>query len=277
MSELWSVFTSLELFALMAYPTSKDSRDKHIANRVAKIKEEWPELNAEQVGDGKRPEGWSIEKWQIFAREYLDQIHSELDIAFSEKGGISSLLCSPNYEKVKTDFDLNCYKGRLAGCVLFWIRRIADSKLASGASINKAVFMTEEVTGKYLLKTIKAKKWPLNQSFIRQDAWLGFKSVSPLWAALECWVHWKKPADYSPFLPNGFIRFISLANNYKEFGVSHFPRAQKIPTLLSEETWPKSEKLMLIDLTLKPSPLSDKELKTLNTYQAPDNYLSSHP
>ena len=78
MSELWSVFTSLELFALMAYPTCKDSRDKHIANRVAKMKEEWPELNVELACNGKRPEGWSIEKWQIFAKEFMDQIHSEL-------------------------------------------------------------------------------------------------------------------------------------------------------------------------------------------------------
>lgn len=261
----------------MAYPTNKELREKHIANRVANMKENWPELNKEHFTNGRKPEGWLVKKWENFIDEYIGQLHNELDIAFSAKGGITSLLDSPKSETMKGNFDLNCYKGKLAGNILIWIRRMADSNLTTGASVNKAVFMVEEITMKGFNNILKEKGWPFHQSFVRQDVWLIFKSVSPLWAAYEYWLQWGKPSNCSPFSSKGFVGFISLANNFKEFGINHFPRTQKTPTLISDETWPKSDDIKLIDLNVKQFPLSNKELKVLDNYQAPGSYLSSRP
>ena len=81
--------------------------------------------------------------------------------------------------------------------------------------------------------------------------------------------------DYNSL--EGYVRFISLAINFKEFGATYFPRGRKDPTLISEEIWPQSQGLKLIDLTLKPFPLSTKERKILDSYKAPGSYESSLP
>ena len=274
MPELWSVFTSLELFALMAYPSNKGTRDKFIANRVAKMKEEWPELNEEHVVNGKRPEGWSTEKWQGFVKKYINQLNDELGEVFSETGGIGTLFNSSGYKAVMNDYHENCYRGALAGNILIYIKRMADSGLASGASVNKAIFLIEETLGRKMRRELENKSKSIGNRFIRA-AWSDFKLVSPLWATYGYWVGWKKPSKCSPFLPEGFVGFISLANNFREFGISHIPRAQNVPTLPPDGTWPQSEGINLIDLTLNPHPLSESERKILGNYQAPDKYLSS--
>lgn len=274
MPGLWSVFTSLELFALMAYPSDKGARDKFIANRVAKMKEEWPELNIEHVVNGKRPEGWSTEKWQGFVKKYINQLKDELVEVFSDTGGIRTLLNSSGYETVMNDYNENCYRGALAGHILIYIKRMVDSGLASEASINKAIFLIEETVGRKIRRELENENKSIGNRFIRQ-AWLDFKLVSPLWAAYGYWVVWNKPPQYSPFSQEGFLRFVSLANNFKEFGVTHLPRTQKAPILLPDETWPQSEGLQLLILTVNPHPLSEDELKILDGYQAPGSYLSS--
>jgi hypothetical protein len=274
--ELWSVFTSLELFSLMAYPSDKSARDKFIANWVAKMKEEWLELNEEHVINERRPEGWSAERWGNFVKDYVNQLGSELDGAFSESGGIVALLNSSGYEPVMSDYHENCYRGALAGHILIYIRRISDSDLANKASVNKAIFLIEETIGRKLRRELERESKSIGNRFIRA-AWSNFKLVSPLWAAYGYWVGWEKPSKCSPFLPEGFLGFISLANNFREFGVAHLPRAQKVPTLPPDETWPRIEGLQLMDLTVNPHPLSEDELKLLDDYQAPGSYLSSRP
>jgi hypothetical protein len=277
MPELESMLSPLRLFSLMAYPSNEDSQEKFMANRVAKIKKEWPDLTEKHIVQGEKPKDWPKEKWEELARKYMGQFQDELHRVFSDNDGISSLLDSPIYAEGKADFDFNCYKGKLAGNVLVWIRRMADSNLSSGASVNKAVFMVEETTVKGFTKDLKAKGWPFHECFIRQNAWLEFKSVSPLWAAYEYWLVWNKPSHCSPFLLEGYVGFMSLAINFKEFGITHFPRGRKDPTLISKETWPQSEGKKLIDLTLKPFPLSEKERRTLDNYKAPGSYLSTSP
>jgi hypothetical protein len=203
MPELESILSPLRLFSLMAYPSNEDSQEKFMANRVAKIKKEWPELTEKHIVQGEKPKDWPKEKWEELVMKYMGQFQDELHRVFSDNDGISSLLDSPTYAEGKDDFDFNCYKGKLAGNVLAWIRRMADSNLSSGASVNKAVFMVEEITTKGWTKDLKAKGWPLHQSFIRQEAWLKFKFVSPLWAAYEYWLAWNKPSNCSPFLLEG--------------------------------------------------------------------------
>jgi hypothetical protein len=276
-SELQYMLRTLSLFSLMAYPSSEDSQHKFMANRVAKIKKEWPELTEKHIAQGEKPKDWPQEKWEELVMKHMGQFHDELDRMFSDNDGIGSLLDSPAYAEGKAGFDFNCYKGKLAGNVLVWIRRMADSNLPSGASVNKAVFMVEETIVKGWRKDLKAKDWPFHQSFIRQDAWLEFKSVSPLWAAYEYWLAWDNPRNCSPFTQEGFVGFVSLALNFKEFGITHFPRGRKDSTLILEETWPRSEGLKLTDLTLKSFPLSTKERKTLDNYKAPGSYLSTSP
>jgi hypothetical protein len=277
MQELESMLSPLRLFSLMAYPSNEDSQEKFMANRVAKIKKEWPGLTEKHIVQGEKPKDWPQEKWGELVRKCMGQFQDELHRVFSDNDGISSLLDSPAYAESKAEFDFNCYKGKLAGNVLVWIRRMVDSNLPSGASVNKAVFMVEETIVKEWRKGLKAKDWPFHQSFIRQDAWLEFKSVSPLWAAYEYWLAWNKPSHCSPFLLEGYVGFISLAINFKEFGITHLPRGRKDPTLISKETWPQSEGVKLIDLTLKPFPLSTKERKILDSYKAPGSYESSLP
>jgi hypothetical protein len=268
MPELDDVIISLELFSLMAYPSDKDSRNKLKANRVAQMAEEWPELKEEHITQGKKPEEWSLETWRSFVKKYTNQLQNELEEIFSDSGGRPSLYNSPEYEKVMDEYQFNCYKGNLAGWVLIWIRRMAGSDLASGASVNKAVFLTEEITGRALLKATKARKWPLHQSFIRQDAWSGFKSVSPLWAAYIYWNIWGKPLQSSPFLLESIPRFLSLANNFRDFATTHFPRAQKKPTLLPEETWALLTDIQPMDISLEAFPLSETEREVLDSYKA---------
>tara|TARA_B100000315_G_scaffold255504_1_gene299019 strand:- start:843 stop:1673 length:831 start_codon:yes stop_codon:yes gene_type:complete len=276
MAELWNVFTSLELFLLMAFPSNKDSRDKFMANKVARMKEEWPELSEEQITQGKRPDDWSIERWGNFVKDYVSQLGNELDGAFSESGGIVALLNSGGYDAVMSDYHENCYRGALAGHILTYIRRMTDSGLASEASTNKAIFLIEEIIGRKMRRELEKECKSIGNRFIRA-AWSDFKLVSPLWAAYGNWVGWKKPSKCSPFLPEGFLGFISLANNFREFGIAHLPRAQKVPTLPPDETWPRTEGLPLMNLTVNPHPLSEDELKILDDYQAPGSYLSSRP
>jgi hypothetical protein len=268
MSDFGGVFGGLELLSLMAYPSSKDLRDKFNANRVAKMVEEWPELNAEHIIQEKRPEGWSLKKWQSFVKKHTGELRNELDGIYSASGGIRSLYNSIGHDAYMQDYYENCYRGALAGNVLIYIRRMADSHLTNEASVSKAIFMVEEIIGRKMLRKQKNKNISISERFIRK-AWSDFKLVSPLWAAYGYWIGWKKLPSCSPFFLEGIPRFFSLANNFREFGTTHVPRASKIPTLLPQETWLPPKKIKIIDFLLEPFPLSSKELKVLDNYQAP--------
>ena len=71
MPELQSMLRTLGLFSLMAYPSNEDSQGKFMANKVAKIRKEWPELSEKHIVQGKKPKDWSQEKWEELARKWV--------------------------------------------------------------------------------------------------------------------------------------------------------------------------------------------------------------
>jgi len=146
------------------------------------------------------------------------------------------LIDSPEYEKVIGNYYNNQYKGEIAGLILVFIWRMETSNVNNGrASVNKAIFLLLKLIGGKK-GGLKDKKRPSGESFFRK-ALSDYKSVSHLWAAFEQWRVVGKPIEYSPFNTPGILCFISLAEKFRQFGTNYIPQAQKVPILISDETW----------------------------------------
>ena len=109
-----------------------------------------------------------------------------MDCLFNQPlGGRPTLCNSPEYEKIIELFDLNTFKGSLAGLILFYIWRMDATNVTSGASVNKAKFLVNKLYKKK--RDPQSKNYTFNETFINR-AWSDFKPVSHLWAAYMIWV-----------------------------------------------------------------------------------------
>jgi hypothetical protein len=271
-----SLSPRLEILSVMAYPGSKDLRENFKVNLISKmsnIKEEWPGLwsepKEEHIIKMYKPSNMSQKAWEKHIRDFSrtegKKIIKEYEKKFMQSGGIPALLNSPEYKKVIDQYHLNNYKGFIAGTILFYIWRMAISNVTDGGSVNKAIFFLESIGGEEIQKEFDV---PFNYKFIRQ-AWVDFKPVSHLWAAYGHWIGWNEPQKFSLFHPSGIFGFISLAENFRKFGITHRSRGQKDPILSSKETWFPPKGFKFIEGQCGVPPLTTKELEILGKYRAP--------
>jgi len=265
-----TVFPMLQVLSIMAFPNDKDMREKHLATISAKLGDSLPEVDKEDFPPELRPRTITRGKWDKFATTLKRVAGEELEEIFLQMGGRPTLCNSPEYEKIIDLYGLNTYKGSLAGLILYYIWRMDATNATSGASVNKAKFLVNKLFREK--RDPQSKNYPFNEKFINK-AWSDFKPVSHLWAAFMIWEIWGRPIEYSPFLPLCILRFISLAEKFRKFGINYFPRGQKVPILLSEETWFPSKDFEPIDFLFEIHPLTSQELEVLGKYQAPiSNY-----
>ena len=272
-----NAYSNMELFAVMAYPNDEESRNQYKATFSSMIQlEKFPPNIKEQILNeyrDKKPKEMSVKEWKEFVGLFVETSRNDLERVFSKSGGISTLYNSPKNTEIRSQFDFNCYRGSIAGHILKYIWQISTSKVCSGGSVNKAIFMLEKYSHKNDLKLLssenKGDNWPYNERFFRQTR-KDYKTVSHLWAAWQHWGESGMPEKWSP-LGTGLklSGFISLAEKFRFFGINHVPKAQKTPTLPPEEMWRPLEKFKLHQFDFEIPPLSVEELETVEGYQAP--------
>lgn len=245
------IFSQMEILPIMTFPNDEEMRKKHLATVSAKLGDSFPEMEEKDFLPKERPEGITEEKWEKFAFHVKRLASMESEEIFLKMGGRQTLCNSPEYEKIRERYNLNGYKGLLAGLILHYIWWMNVSDVVSGASVKKAKFLVNELYSD--MGDLYSKKYPFNEKFTSK-AWSDFKPVSHLWAAFMTWKIWSKPLEYSPFQPQGILKFISLAEKFRQFGITYFPQGQKSPILLSKETWFPSKEFKPLDFKFEIPP-----------------------
>jgi hypothetical protein len=261
-----SLSSGLEVISIMIFPNEKGMRKNYLANMTASFKDTllkvgekfpFPKTIQKVVPPKKRKE---------ITNFFVTLVSEDLEQFFLQQGGISTLCNSPEYEKIQKNFIKNSWKGRIAGQILILIWRMKNSCVPTGASINKAKFLVYELYRKQ--RNLHAKDFPFNEKFI-SEAWSNFKTVSHLWAAFFAWETMDKPQKDTPFPVTQIFEFISLAENFRNFGTTYLPRGQKTPILLNKQTWFPPRGFKPFDFQFEILPLYPDELEVLREYRAP--------
>jgi hypothetical protein len=247
------LFGYVELMAVMAYPSNKEMRGRFKATYAAKNIAKPPELKSH---DGLSPE--EFEKWKA---EVLEVTSRDLTRIYMLSGGVGAICDSPDYQTMMTQHYDSYKEGFIAGKLLTYIMAMYNSEVTGGASVNKAVFIAEHYT-------------KCSQSYIRR-AWSKFKSVSHFWAALNLWESDGQPEEWSPF--SEIRSFLYMAEWFRVFGTTYFPRAQTNPILLPDETWLSPREMQFsehdiagfAEASSKISSLPQECFKILEQYRAP--------
>ncbi len=195
----------------------------------------------------------------------------EANILISENRGLpqgegtdkwlKNILDAPEPDKLMKKFDNQSRKIEVAGNILLYILNAADQEPRL-ANVNRAVYILE---GEYATANAGSPRWI-------STIWSQFKPVAHLCAAVTFWASdLKGRADYDLGTEQGLPKFLSLAENFRKMGESHFPvvkhHKKPISTLPKGKMWSVPADLILPTVE-KPTwpPLPDWTMKRLNGY-----------
>jgi len=242
----------------MLYPKNQQIINNHLVAFSKKIhlacEDAVPSLSDKYLRKCKKMlKGLSEKAFEKLAKKTAKEVLKPLDIEYKNSGGMKSLLAATESGLNEHDWERLATRGCVAGDILTLILMIGNN--GSGGSVNKAVHILE-LQGKLL----RGRKAIL-------ESWTGFKNVSHFWAALEIIPENTSILDLNLY---DFWEFLSLSEYLRMLGESHFPRAQKVPTLTPSDTWKISVNFPLIDFSKDTviAPLNGKCLEALESYKA---------
>lgn len=256
--------------AVMAWPGDAEARRQYVAT-----------LMSMHIADLERkgaalPDPLAGKDWEetIAAVEVHEDWMAAVDQVgewFAEAGGHSSVALAPGFHAFNRDMDSRVGAWFAAGLILALVRRMAThhADLPGGASVNKAVFILERVH----LPLV-----PRNSHDLRQ-AWKTYKPVAHFCAVLFDWFmialeNGGTPEEIAAVieeeLNDNFLMFLSEAEAYLDFGLSHRPPRAKAQTLLDpKETWTLPEHRPWPPSPRVPAPFNDLLMRTALQYRAP--------
>lgn len=258
--------------AVMAWPDPADesARREYVATlmsmHLADLK-----TKRSTLADPRAAEGWEETIDVIGRHESYMAAQDHFVEWFEEAGGHASVSMAPGFRAFQKEFRSRVGGWFAAGLILALVRRMAahHADLPGGASVNKAVFILEQV---------KLPSVPGNRHDLRR-AWQTYKPVAHFCAALFDWFmiasdHGETPeavaAALDAELNENFLAFLSEAEAYLEFGLAYQPPRNKAQTLLSSaETWVLPEYRPWPNSPYKPAPLSGPLLQAALEYRAP--------
>lgn len=267
-----SFYSCFSLLALMTHPNNEEHRKQFIAkvafNCKILIKEEFPaDLEAEinklvkskklKKEDLKTAEFRELIDDNLFDAEIKNEIYFEEII--DQAGGERIVSDSPPYEAVIKRSHQNPGRLVIAGEILFLIMQL-EKNCPGKASVNLACHIIEhqhQVSKTTILK-----------------AWKEFKTVSHLWAAFMVSM-WESEEDedfmkeIDPFDPESLSGFLGLAEEFRKFGETNFPKGAKGSTLDINKMWTTPTGFPLKDWIYEPPDLTEEEIKIISCYSAP--------
>lgn len=257
----------IRLLAAMAHPNEPDKQKGLIASIIGSDKEKLigrlkMNLQKETIKPSDK------EEWKKLSQDAQKSLKKNLESAFNSSGGIQTIIDSPDLKQIGNKYGDGCYKGIIAGLILFSIKQMKEqeenSDFIGGGSVNKAVDLISTT------RKIPAEKEGkgISPASIRQY-WTKYKSVSHLWAAYIMWGYAGKVEEISPHRQSSLPVFLALAEDFRRFGESYISHGQTGSLLSKGETWRPPTDAPLYKLTFNIPPLTPPELEALKNYRPP--------
>jgi hypothetical protein len=258
--------------AVMGWPDPADrqARRQYVATlmsvHIAALK-----AKANQLPDPRTADGWEA---TIESIEQHESFLASLDLLedwFEEAGGHGSVSMAPGFGSFQREFENRIGDWFAAGLILALVRRMAahHAELPGGASVNKAVFILENIRPPHL---------PRNSRDLRK-AWRAYKPVAHFCAALFDWflvaaTEGRNPSDVANAIEEAlnadFLMFLAEAESYLEFGLAFRPQRGSPQTLMcAEQTWTLPDHRPWSRSLNEPAPLTGKMLDLAKAYRAP--------
>jgi len=222
------MIAGLRLFAYCNWPSDEKRRNEFLAWKAAEAVAAVSKLLPPQPAAGEAPSDprpfWAEQQlvWSIILNDH-----------FAPLGGFQTLLNSGSLGGLYQEAERNGKAGNAAGWVLIYARLIANhfAGTSKKSSVGRAADLVERFT-------------PHNRKDI-WNAWSEFGSVAHLLAAniiLQRVVPLQMPsisrlADGGVSVFEHLGLFLCHAIELQSFGLSYFPRAQKVPILDETVVW----------------------------------------
>jgi hypothetical protein len=265
--DIFDLSSPIRLLAAMAHPNEPDKQKRIIASCIGGNKERLLEKHKSLVQkEIIRPS--DKKEWEKLCRDTLRKLDKHLSNAYNSSGGIKTIIDSPDLKQIMKKYGEACYRGIIAGHMLFAIKQMKDQEQdiesMGGGSVNKAVDLIC-ITNKIVAEKLGIGISPTS---IRKY-WAEYKPVSHLWAAYKMWGVAGCPDECSPHHCSSLPIFLTLGDEFRKFGESYSSHGQDGPLLSKNETCRPPANIPLYEVSFDLPLLTPAELKILNDYRPP--------
>lgn len=256
--------------AVMNWPRDAKTRQQfiatHISRMLADLETEWADILDLKNCDDREVVIAVNRKHDAMLADF-----AKLGQWFVDAGGHGAVAHAPGLAAFQNEMD-HRFKDQIAtGQILLLIRQMAKHHpdLPGGASVNKAVFILEQIDLPF---------GPNNRRDLRR-AWAAYKPVAhfcaPLFERLMVATHRAETEQdiaviMDKELEYDFLMFLADAEAYMEFGLNcRLQRAKAQPLLDPDKTWTLPEHRPWPESVRGLAPLGDTELRAASEYRAP--------
>jgi hypothetical protein len=249
-------YTHMKMLAVMLYPDNIAQQEEFLMTFTVRFIAQFEKTDLSDIVK--------------LAKEYL-----------LPEGSFQILLRTPSSEEMSKRDAHAGSRGIVAGDVLLHIVQL--EKHGYGGSVNKAVHLLEHIYKQST--TSHGQSVPCNRTSIR-NTWAIYKCVAHLWAAERVVADSffsEKGLSQEPatFLTREFQEytfsqcyndlptFLAMAEAFRQFGIHHVPRSQKVPILPPDETWSCMGTIPLPAIEIPVPPLTELAQDWLAQYRAP--------
>jgi len=265
------------VWAAMCFPGELYSRKQYLNKKViewrgdmkAGIAGNASGVRLESAGNPFEQAAIEIKVEEMLLAHIEQSINKGFEKYYLHSGGDQVTTQAPSLDQIKSKIEKSSlYKGFTAGLVLFKIFQLHRHH-KDGGSINKAIYLTEIF--------YKGTDIPQSKKSIK-NAWKDFKSVSHYWAAAVFLFNEFKGERSFGLIEwlesdpkNNLLRFLQLAEFFRNFGENHFPyKTTRTTTLNPEESWVLPDDFPALEtVELEVPELQRWELDAMSEYKSP--------